>query len=143
VLEAEAGAYHEPTLAKYRSQYGASIAELADIGLKQSAAIYVRANRARAAFRDDVMPLLSEYDALLSPTAPGPAPAGLKWTGDASLCAPWSSAGTPSISLPSGVDDAGLPQAIQLVATAGAENRLLSVAVWCEQILGFSAAPAC
>ena len=143
VLEAEAGAYHEPTLAKYRAQYGASIAELADIGLRQSAAIYVRANRARAAFRDDVMPLLSEYDALLSPTAPGPAPAGLKWTGDASLCAPWSSAGTPSISLPSGVDDTGLPQAIQLVAAAGAEGRLLSVAAWCEQILGFSSAPAC
>ena len=143
VLEAEAGAYHEPTLAKYRAQYGASIAELADIGLRQSAAIYVRANRARAAFRDDVMPLLSEYDALLSPTAPGPAPAGLKWTGDASLCAPWSSAGTPSISLPSGVDDTGLPQAIQLVAAAGAEGRLLSVAAWCEQILGFRAAPGC
>ena len=37
-----------------------------------------------------MMPLLEAHDALLSPTAPGPAPAGLGWTGDASLCAPWS-----------------------------------------------------
>jgi Asp-tRNA(Asn)/Glu-tRNA(Gln) amidotransferase A subunit family amidase len=143
VLEAEAGAYHEPTVAKYRAQYGASIAELAEIGLKQPASVYVRANRARLAFRDEVMPLLAEYDALLSPTAPATAPAGLKWTGDASLCAPWSSAGTPSVSLPTGIDRAGLPHAIQLAAAAGAEARLLSVAAWCEAQLAFSAVAGC
>jgi aspartyl-tRNA(Asn)/glutamyl-tRNA(Gln) amidotransferase subunit A len=143
VLEAECGAYHEPALANHRAEFGASIRELAETGLKQPVAVYVRANRARLAFRDEVIPLLREYDALLSPTAPATAPAGLAWTGDASLCAPWSSAGAPSISLPSGVDGAGLPQAIQLVAGAGAEARLLTAAAWCEAVLAFTEVPRC
>jgi Asp-tRNA(Asn)/Glu-tRNA(Gln) amidotransferase A subunit family amidase len=143
VLEAEAGAYHEPALARHRDDFGASIRELAETGLRQPAPVYVRANRARRRFRDDVMPLLAGCEALVSPTAPAPAPHGLGWTGDASLCAPWSSAGTPSISLPSGVDASGLPHAVQLVAAAHGESRLLSVAAWCERILGFAAAPGC
>jgi Asp-tRNA(Asn)/Glu-tRNA(Gln) amidotransferase A subunit family amidase len=88
-----------------------------------------------------MLPLLEAHDALLSPTAPGPAPAGLGWTGDASLCAPWSSTGVPSISVPSGLDDAGLPLALQLVQAPGGLARLLGVAAWCEQVLAFDARP--
>ncbi|MBI1735545.1 MAG: amidase [Candidatus Rokubacteria bacterium] len=141
VLEAEAGAYHEASLREHRADYGASIRALADTGLGHSAAVYIRANRARLAFRDDVLPLLAGYDALISPTAPATAPAGLRWTGDASLCAPWSGSGMPSISLPTGLDRGGLPHAVQLVAAAGAESRLVSVAAWCEALLAFAATP--
>ena len=141
VLEAEAGAYHEAGLREHRADYGASIRDLAEAGIRQSAAVYVRANRARMAFRDEVAPLLSGYDAIISPTAPAPAPAGLSWTGDASLCAPWSSSGVPSISLPTGLGGSGLPHAIQLTGAAGAEARLVSVAAWCETQLGFAATP--
>jgi aspartyl-tRNA(Asn)/glutamyl-tRNA(Gln) amidotransferase subunit A len=143
VLEAEAAAYHVPTFGKHAAEYGPLLRELIETGLAQSAPVYVTANRARLAFRADVLPLLAAYDALLSPTAPGTAPAGLAWTGDASLCAPWSFTGMPSISLPSGVAASGLPQAIQLTAAAGDESRLLAAAAWCERLLGFSAAPAC
>jgi aspartyl-tRNA(Asn)/glutamyl-tRNA(Gln) amidotransferase subunit A len=143
VLEAEAGAYHEAGLREHRAEYGASIRDLADAGLALGAAEYIRANRARLAFRDEVLPLLAEYDALVSPTAPATAPAGLRWTGDASLCAPWSGSGVPAISLPAGLDPSGLPHAIQLVGAAGAESRLVSAAAWCEALLGFAAAPAC
>jgi len=87
------------------------------------------------------MPLLMAHDALLCPTAPAPAPAGLGSTGDGSLCAPWSNAGVPAISLPSGIAPSGLPHAIQLVQAAGASARLLGVAAWCERVLGFSQAP--
>ena len=88
------------------------------------------------------MPLLAAHDALLSPTAPSTPPEGLAFTGDASLCAPWSSAGAPSISLPSGVSSASrLPLAVQLVQAAGAEARLLGVAAWCERVLGPMPAP--
>src|SRR5207245_8088621 len=56
-------------------------------GLRLSATAYVSANRARLTFRGDVMSLLAAHDALLCPTAPAPAPAGLGSTGDGSLCA--------------------------------------------------------
>jgi Asp-tRNA(Asn)/Glu-tRNA(Gln) amidotransferase A subunit family amidase len=87
------------------------------------------------------MPLLVGVDALLSPTAPSVAPAGLGSTGDASLCGPWSSTGVPAISLPTAVSRAGLPHAIQLVAAANRDAHLIGVAAWCERILGFTARP--
>lgn len=141
VLEAEAATYHQPTFAKYAADYGSGMAEMIARGLARSATEYVTANRARLAFREAVLPLLQAQDALLSPTAPGPAPAGLGWTGDASLCAPWSSAGMPSISLPTGLGAAGLPLALQLVGAPAGLARLLGAAAWCERLLGFAARP--
>src|SRR2546428_1633219 len=141
VLEAEAAAYHAPSFAKHADDYGSEMRSLIEAGLGHPAAAYIQANRARLAFREDVMPLLMAHDALLCPTAPAPAPAGLGSTGDGSLCAPWSNAGVPAISLPSGIAPSGLPHAIQLVQAAGASARLLGVAAWCERVLGFSQAP--
>ncbi len=141
LLEVEAATYHAPTFARHEADFGKGIAELIRVGLTRRAIDYVTADRARSAFRAAVTPVLAAHDALLSPTAPGPAPAGLGWTGDATLCAPWSSAGAPSISLPSGVDGAGLPLAIQLVQAPGGEARLLGAASWCERTLAFTARP--
>jgi Asp-tRNA(Asn)/Glu-tRNA(Gln) amidotransferase A subunit family amidase len=141
VLEAEAAAYHEPWFGKHADQYGAEMRNLIEAGLRVSATAYVSANRARLAFRDEVMPLLAAHDALLCPTAPAPAPAGLGSTGDGSLCSPWSNTGVPAITLPSGIAASGLPHAIQLVQAAGASSRLLGVAAWCERVLGFTRAP--
>jgi hypothetical protein len=93
VLEAEAAAYHEPWFVKHADDYGPEMRSLIETGLRLPATAYVSANRARLAFRDEVMPLLAAHDALLCPTAPAPAPAGLGSTGDGSLCAPWSNAG--------------------------------------------------
>ena len=142
VLEAEAAAYHEPSFLEHTADYSPEMRSLVEAGLRLSATAYVRANRARLAFREDVMPLLAAHDALLCPTAPAPAPAGLGSTGDGSLCAPWSNAGVPAITLPSGIASSGLPHAIQLVQAAGASGRLLSVAAWCERVLDFTQAPA-
>jgi aspartyl-tRNA(Asn)/glutamyl-tRNA(Gln) amidotransferase subunit A len=142
VLEAESAAYHADNFRKHAAEYGQEIRALVGAGLKQAAPVYVRANRARLRFRDEMMPLLTAHHALLAPTAPSPAPAGLTSTGDGSLCAPWSYAGVPAITLPSGLDAGGLPDAIQLVAAAGQEALLLDVAQWCEDTLGFAAAPS-
>jgi Asp-tRNA(Asn)/Glu-tRNA(Gln) amidotransferase A subunit family amidase len=141
VLEAEAAAYHQPWFVKHADEYSPEMRSLIEAGLGLSATAYVGANRLRLAFRDEVMPLLSAHDALLAPTAPAPAPSGLGSTGDGSLCAPWSNAGVPAISLPSGIAPSGLPHAIQLVQAAGASSRLLGVAAWCERVLAFTQSP--
>ena len=138
VLEAEAAAYHAPSFAKHADDSGSEMRSLIEARLGHPAAAYIQANRARLAFREDVMPLLMAHDALLCPTAPAPAPAGLGSTGDGSLCAPWSNAGVPAISLPSGIAASGLPHAIQLVQAARGSARLLGVAAWCERVLAFS-----
>jgi aspartyl-tRNA(Asn)/glutamyl-tRNA(Gln) amidotransferase subunit A len=142
VLEAEAATAHEALYAKHAADYGRHLAELIRTGLERTGVEYVKANRARLAFREAVTPLLAAHDALVSPTAPAPPPEGLAWTGDASLCAPWSSAGVPSISLPSGLHPSGFPLAVQLTQAPGASARLLGVAAWCERVLDFRAQPA-
>jgi aspartyl-tRNA(Asn)/glutamyl-tRNA(Gln) amidotransferase subunit A len=142
VLEAEAAAYHADAFARHAADYAPGIRASITAGLAHAATAYIGANRARLRFRDEVMPILAECDALLAPVAPSTAPPGLGSTGDPALCAPWSWAGVPALSLPSGLDARGLPHAVQLVQSAGADRHLLSVAAWCERVLGFAAEPA-
>lgn len=79
-----------------------------------------------ALLRDAIRP----GDLLLMPTTPQsafmqgmPAPVN-----QADFCALASIAGLPAISLPSGVDDNGLPVAVQLVGPAGSERTLIAAA---------------
>jgi Asp-tRNA(Asn)/Glu-tRNA(Gln) amidotransferase A subunit family amidase len=141
VLEAEAATYHADAFARHAADYAPGIRGTVTAGLAHPATAYIVANRARLRFRTEVMPLLTAHDALLTPVAPSTAPAGLGSTGDPSLCAPWSWAGVPAVTVPSGLDPGRLPHAVQLVQAAGADAHLLSVALWCERVLGFAAEP--
>ena len=88
--------------------------------------------RAIAFFTDWV----AGFDAVLAPSAPGPAPKGLTTTGDPSCCTLWSLLGFPALSLPVGMAS-GLPLGLQLAASQGNDDRLLAVARWCEARLPF------
>lgn len=117
--------------------------ELRD-GLDEGAAItiedYREALAARAALMEQAQDLLAGFDALLSPAAPGPAPAGLDATGDPSFATLWSLIGVPAITIPAGWSDDALPLGLQLAAGSGADARLLEVALWCERALAFDPA---
>jgi aspartyl-tRNA(Asn)/glutamyl-tRNA(Gln) amidotransferase subunit A len=141
ILEAEAAAYHEAMFAEHVDDYAPGIAGLVTAGLARGATELIGAERARAVFRDSIVPLLGAFDALLSPVAPGPAPRRSDGTGDFSLCAPWSFIGVPAISIPTGLDEAGLPLAVQLVAGPGGLARLLGAAAWSERVVSFVARP--
>ena len=80
---------------------------------------------------------LDEYDAVLSPSAPGTAPAGLSSTGDPSCCTLWSLTGFPALNLPVGLSGDGLPVGMQIACPSGADDRLLAVGAWCESKLSF------
>jgi Asp-tRNA(Asn)/Glu-tRNA(Gln) amidotransferase A subunit family amidase len=74
--------------------------------------------------------VFDRYDAILTPAAPGEAPAGLDATGDPSFCTLWTLCGTPAITLPlmEGTND--LPIGVQLVGRRGDDARLLRAAAW-------------
>ena len=65
------------------------------------------------------------------PAARGPAPEGLHATGDPAMNLPWTHAGLPSITLPAGRAENGLPLGLQLVARFGADEALLA---WADSI---------
>jgi len=102
---------------------------------------YVVAQQHRRRFREEMAPTFDRIDALLGPVAGTPAPRRLGSTGDPTFCAPWSFAGLPAISLPSGLAQEGLPLAIQPVSGLFDEARLLAAARWAEAALAFSSAP--
>jgi aspartyl-tRNA(Asn)/glutamyl-tRNA(Gln) amidotransferase subunit A len=141
ILQAEAAATHAPMFGAHASEYGPHIAALVEAGLGRSPAELEQAMAVRSAFRAAVVPILDGLDALLSPVAPGPAPLRASGTGDFALCAPWSTAGVPSIALPTGLDAAGLPLALQLTGSPSGVGRLLEAAAWVESRIGFRARP--
>lgn len=73
--------------------------------------------------------------------APGPAPRDLTTTGDPPFSALASFTGLPAITIPSGLNAAGMPLAVQLLGPAFADDRLLAVARWCEATLDVTLVP--
>ncbi|MGH2404391.1 MAG: amidase [bacterium] len=135
VMRVEAATFHAERFARHADSYRPKIRGLIEAGLTTFATKYVSAQQSRQRFREEMSPIFRRYDALLMPVVPAAAPKGLSTTGDPFFCAPWSFAGVPSIAVPSGVSDDGLPLAIQLVTATFAEDRLLAVARWCESTL--------
>jgi len=102
---------------------------------------YVEALRQRIAFQKEMAECLESVDAALMPIAHSTAPKGLASTGSSIFNRPWTFSGFPAMSIPTGVDRNGLPFAVQLAAQSMAEERLLAVSSWCEDVLGFDAGP--
>jgi aspartyl-tRNA(Asn)/glutamyl-tRNA(Gln) amidotransferase subunit A len=139
-MQAEAAAVHALGIAEQAEAYSPRIRAEAMVGQLIPAPAYLHAQRVRRRLREQVDALLGEVDALLLPTATNVAPPP-DTTGDPSFQAPWSLLGLPSISLPSGLSDDGLPFGTQLVGARFAEATLLGAAGWCESVLAFDARP--
>ncbi len=142
IMAVEAAAYHRERFAHHRDQYGLMIASLLDEGLATAAVDYVAANAWHREFRRQTAALLDGFDALLMPSTDTTAPATLATTGTPQFQAPWSLARLPVVSIPCGVAADGMPAGVQLVGRMDEEAKLLRVAAWCEQALGFDALPA-
>ena len=74
--------------------------------------------------------LFQDFDAILTHSAPGAAPAGLDSTGDPVFCTIWTSCGLPCLSLPLLRDTEGMPMGIQLVGGIEEDDRLCRTARW-------------
>lgn len=72
--------------------------------------------------------ILERADAILTPAAPGPAPAGLESTGPSTFNALWTLCGLPAVTLPLLESSDGLPIGVQLVGRIDDDGRLLRTA---------------
>ncbi|MFN8632708.1 MAG: amidase [Chloroflexota bacterium] len=139
-MQAEAADVHATWIARDRSAYSPRIRASAMLGQVLPSWAYLHAQRLRRRFAAETAAQMADLDAFLLPTASN-LPPGPETTGDASFQSPWSLLGLPSVSLPSGVSEDGLPFATQLVARHLDEPTLLRVAQWAEGVLGFNARP--
>jgi len=121
-----------------RGRLSAKLNAALDEGREISATAYARAQARRDALVAAASKWLAPFDAVASPPAPGAAPADLTQTGDPACCTLWSLLGLPAICIPITRAAKGLPLGLQLATVAGADDRLLAVAQWCEGKLPFT-----
>jgi aspartyl-tRNA(Asn)/glutamyl-tRNA(Gln) amidotransferase subunit A len=138
----ELSAYHSPVFESRHDQFPPKVKKRIEKGLKIPGYKYVEALHQRIAYQKEMTECLASVDAAMMPVAYSTAPKGLSSTGSSVFNRPWTFSGFPAMSIPTGLDQNGLPFAVQLAAQPMAENQLLAVASWCENILEFDAGPA-
>ena len=92
-----------------------------------------RLAEARAAFHaaQDAFPAaIAGFDAVLTPAAPGEAPAGIHATGEPTFNSLWTLLHTPCISVPVGAGPQGLPLGAQIVTPRGQDAACLMWGEW-------------
>lgn len=103
------------------------LAGMIEEGRRISGVDYVKALNARERLYATVEEILVNHGTILTPSAPGVAPAGLGSTGDPVFCGFWTYLGVPCVSLPL-LEADGLPMGVQLVGARRDDGRLLRTA---------------
>jgi Asp-tRNA(Asn)/Glu-tRNA(Gln) amidotransferase A subunit family amidase len=115
---------------KFGGQLSDKLRSLIERGRGQKGVDYMAATAAAGPLNAALDELFNEYDAIITPAAPGEPPAGLESTGNPIFCTIWTYLGTPAISLPLLQSEAELPLGVQLVGKRGLDARLLRTARW-------------
>jgi Asp-tRNA(Asn)/Glu-tRNA(Gln) amidotransferase A subunit family amidase len=118
-----------------RDKLSPSLREAIERGRACTAREYLAALALVPALEAEIADVTFAYDAILTPAAAGPAPAGLGSTGSPAFCTLWTLLGTPAVTLPLLADGRGLPMGVQLVSRRGDDARLLRNARWLVNLL--------
>ena len=127
ILAAEAAQVHASWYAEYKHLYHHQTKELIKEGRSISVGVLAEALTGRARLRRQLTELMDHHslDLWITPAAPGPAPRGLDTTGDPIMNLPWSHCGLPTIALPTGKNEEGLPMALQIAGRWYEDERLM------------------
>jgi Asp-tRNA(Asn)/Glu-tRNA(Gln) amidotransferase A subunit family amidase len=108
----------------------ASSQQLRDLvaeGSQNTALRYLAARDGARHYRDGLADILKNYDAILTPAAPGVAPKGMA-TGNPAFNTLWTLTGLPAVTLPLLKGESGMPIGVQLVGAIGDDAKLLRTA---------------
>jgi Asp-tRNA(Asn)/Glu-tRNA(Gln) amidotransferase A subunit family amidase len=128
IMEADLAKNFAREYERGRDQLSARLREMIEAGQRVLAVDYNRALERAAALNAALEHLFREYDAILTPAAPGEAPRGLGSTGSPVFCTIWTLCGVPAVTLPLLTGGSGLPIGVQLVGEKGDDARLLRTA---------------
>jgi len=135
----QASEIHHERMAENPDGFGDDVRTFLEQGYLVSGVDYVRAQRIRAKLVDEALKLFQRVDAFILPTAPNPATKvseapdnmNARFTGPINLL------GFPSLAIPSGLTEEGLPVSIQIIAAPFHEYLLLDIAGVIEEGLDF------
>jgi Asp-tRNA(Asn)/Glu-tRNA(Gln) amidotransferase A subunit family amidase len=127
IMSAEAAKVHADWFREYEDLYSMKFTELIRRGQQITEDQLQNALSARDSFRAEIRRTFLDHniDLWISPSTTGPAPKGLKSTGDPVMNLPWTQAGLPALNLPVGKDQDGLPLGLQMVGNWYKDESLL------------------
>jgi Asp-tRNA(Asn)/Glu-tRNA(Gln) amidotransferase A subunit family amidase len=127
---------HLERFARWGSLVRAASSALFDAGALVTPAQRAEGVAGREALRTALETLMDTHglDAWVCPPATGPAPLGLRSTGDPTMNLPWTHAGMPALTLPAGRVDS-MPLGVQVVARFGRDEELLAMGEVIEPLL--------
>jgi Asp-tRNA(Asn)/Glu-tRNA(Gln) amidotransferase A subunit family amidase len=117
IMLAEMARVHGEWYSDFKHLYAPITAEMIQKGLKIDNEELKALITQREANRQQIIRQMDDHgiDFWLTPAATDHAPKGLSSTGNPIMNLPWTHAGMPTVSIPCGVDSAGLPHGLQLV----------------------------
>ncbi|MBU4318611.1 MAG: amidase [Proteobacteria bacterium] len=136
----DAAAFHEERIKKHPGKFGKDVRERLQMGVAVTSTQYIKARRTQSVLRHKFIRFFENYDLLLTPTTPVPAPliVGPNAVEQASLLtrftAPFNLTGLPAISIPCGFTANSLPMGLQIIGPLWSESRILRAAYAYERI---------
>jgi Asp-tRNA(Asn)/Glu-tRNA(Gln) amidotransferase A subunit family amidase len=118
----------------HREMIGQKLRKQLDRAVAVSADEYDAARRTASRARQLLADAMAEHDVILTPSAPGAAPAGLDSTGDPMFNRLWTLMGAPCVNVP-GFYENDLPLGVQIVGRFGRDKAALEAALFVEQAI--------
>ncbi len=125
VMQTEVAHYHRRYFPERADAYTPYLRDYIAEGLQITADRYIDAQETRRSYRLRFAEAFATVDLLATPSTPTTAPLGLEATGTPAYNRPFTSLGIPTLALPNGFGDQGLPTSLQLVAPLHQEQRLI------------------
>ena len=124
----EVAQVHKQWYREYSDRYSIHMHEIMRTGttISDEERDDIRADQLRLRHSMEETLLSAGADLWVAPAATGPAPLGIHATGNPIMNLPWTNAGVPALSIPTGETEEGLPLAVQFCAPFGADERLLA-----------------
>lgn len=137
IVAVDCSQVHEKWFKEYGHLYHTKTAELIRTGQTIPQEDFQEALLGRETLRKELSAQMDKHDIDLwiSPGAVGPAPKGLESTGDPVMNLPWTHSGLPTICLPSGKAQNGLPLGLQVAARWYSDEQLIDWAIDLEEVL--------
>lgn len=131
LIAAEIAQEHAELYAKYAALYRPRTAEIIEEGKAISKQDLEEGRKRQKLLREKLVTQMreAEIDLFVTPAAPGPAPEGIDATGNPAMNMPWTNAGLPSITIPAGRAENGLPLCLQFIAPFRGDELLLKWSV--------------
>ena len=119
---------------RHRDRIDPLLREHLTAALKITADQYDAARRTASRGRQALADAMADFDVILTPSAPGAAPAGLGATGNPMFNRLWTLMGAPCVNVP-GLRENEMPLGVQIVGRFGRDRLTLEAALFVEQAI--------